>query len=138
MVSSGAEPNVDWTHYEGSASTEIALRRSYEIPERSLSASKYFSKAVQQLSSPDKMSTSLPSHRAIYQGGRKTLPAKASNEGVPVTFSTQQGSHRNSALRINLVERSRTEHGALELSVTPRLKKSMSNVPFRPPFKPFA
>ena len=70
----------------------------------SLSATNYFSTAVEQLNSPTKGPHSVVRRKSQIQG-----------------FSRSRRSH--------------VEKGSLELGVTPRLKRTMSNVPFRPPFK---
>ena len=57
------------------------------------------------------------------------------DQALPLAFSTQQGSHGISVIPRRDLKRSRTAYGDLELGVTPSLKRSMSTVKFRPPFK---
>lgn len=97
--------------------------RSYPIPVTSLDSGDYFSKAVQQLDSPE-----VP-HTVTQRRSRRDV------SGSQVMFRMQTGAHHVSVALITGQGRFEEQEGSLELGVTPRLKESMSNVPFRPPFK---
>lgn len=116
-------------------SLDLGLHRPYEITTTNLNASKYFSNAIKQLSSPNSMPAPVSRSKSTRQAVTLSTPEKGWSEGLPVAFSTQQGSHHISVLPMKSLKRQRTEQGALDLGMTPRLKKSMSNLPFRPPFK---
>lgn len=108
------------------ASLDLGLY-SHHRPATTLDSGKYFSKAVQQLDSP------VERPRAITRRKSRREPDQ-DVRGSQVMFGTQKGAHHVNFM-ITGEERSRKQEGSLELGVTPRLKRKMSNVPFRPPFK---
>ena len=84
-------------------SPELDNYLSYPIQDVGLNVGRYFSKAVQKLSSDEK--------------GSRTVV------------------HRKSQIEKLAHSRQSEMEGTLKLSVTPRLKRTLSSVPFRPPFK---
>lgn len=50
-------------------------------------------------------------------------------------FGSRKGAHHVKGGPITSEQRLQKQEGSLELGITPRLKRRMSNVPFRPPFK---
>lgn len=105
------------------------------IPEADLSARKYFSRAVEQLSTPEKCFHSIAPRKTKSRSRHFAVSGGDENYRLPIGFNTQRGAHHVNVTAIAGLKRSQTEQGSLELGVTPTLKRTMSNVPFRPPFK---
>ena len=102
--------------------------RSYRIPATSLDSGDYFSKAIQQLDSPEEIPHTVTRRRSRREPGQDV-------RGSQRMFGTQKGAHHVSVPPTTGKVRLEEQEGSLELGVTPRLKERMSNVPFRPPFK---
>ena len=101
---------------------------SYHIPATSLDSGNYFSKAVQQLDSPEKIPHTVTRRRSRREPVQDV-------RGSQIMYGSQNGAHHVTVARIASEQRFQEQEGSLELGVTPRLKGKMSNVPFRPPFK---
>lgn len=98
---------------------------SYRIPATTLDSGKYFSRAVQQIDSPEKIPHTVTRHRSRQEPVQDV-------RGSQMMGGTQKGV---SLAPITGERTFQKQEGSLELGVTPRLKRRMSNVPFRPPFK---
>ena len=107
--------------------TKSRSMHTYQIQATTLESARYFSKAVQQLDSPEK-GPYIVTRRASLR-----KPHQAGVGGCHAMCETQKG--------IELVDLARktreqkAQEGSLMLGVTPRLARRMSSVPFRPPFK---
>lgn len=101
-------------------------RHPYHIPEMTHDSGRYFSKAVQRLESPEEVPHTITRRKSR----REPEPA-----GMQVMFGTRTGAHHVNVAPITGEEGSRKQEGSLELGVTSRLKRTMSNVSLRPPFK---
>ena len=111
----------------GTESIELG-RYSYRIPATTLDCGKYFSKAVQQLDSPEKIS-----HTVTRRKSRQELNQDVRSSQL--MLGTRNGPHHVNGGPVSGKQRLQKQEGSLELGVTPRLEKRMSNMPFRPPFK---
>ena len=100
---------------------------AYRIQEATLESARYFSKAVQQLDSPEK-GPHIVTRRASL---RKSHQADV--RGCHAIFETQKGIEHVGLAQIT--RRQKAQEGSLMLGVTPRLARRMSSLPFRPPFK---
>ena len=110
-------------------------RRSHEVSQPSFNVSRYFTNAVQQSNLPLQRSVATPIRKPTRHSQDFSSP-NVRHRNVPrVAFSTQQGSHGVNVLVSRSLGRTRTEGGNLELGMTRRLQRSMSNLQFRPPFK---
>lgn len=98
------------------------------IPAITLDSGKYFSKAVQQLDSPEKVPHTITRRRSRREPNQDVRCPQ-------VMLGTQKGAHHVTVAPITGGQRSQKQKGDLELGVTPSLKRKMSNVPLRPPFK---
>ena len=95
---------VQHSHGQSEAeSLELGNYPNYPVQDSSLNAGKYFSNAIQKLSSQEKEPHTIARRKPQIQ---------------------KLGYGRQSEME-----------GNLELSITPRLKRTLSSVPFRPPFK---
>ena len=101
---------------------------SYRIPATSLDSGDYFSKAVQQLDSPEKIPHTVTRRRCRREPVQDV-------RGSQIMFGPQKGAHYVTVAPISGEQRFKEQEGSLGLGVTPRLKGRMSNVLFRPPFK---
>ncbi|CAD6564042.1 MAG: hypothetical protein ASARMPRED_002672 [Alectoria sarmentosa] len=100
----------------------------YRIPETTLGSGKYFSKAVQRLDSPEKAPHTTTRRRSRREPDHDV-------RGLQVLFGAQKGAHNVNVTPVTRGPSSQEQKGSLELGVTARLKRRMSNVPFGPPFK---
>lgn len=100
----------------------------FYIADTALDSGTYFSKAVQQLDSLEEVP-----HTVTRRKSRREPDEDA--RGSSVMMRTQTGAHHGNIAPFTGDKRAHVEEGPLELSVTSRLKRRMSNVPFRPPFK---
>lgn len=124
----------DFRHIEETWPESVDLDRhtKYVLPEACLGGGRYFSNAVQQLSSPEKGLQSVPrrkSHTTKHYGSNEQ------KENIRVGFETHEGAHHVSVSPTKRQRPSQAEQGSLELGMTPRLRRTMSSVPFKPPFK---
>ena len=101
---------------------------SYRIPVTTLDSSKSFSKAVQLLESPEKVPHTVMRRRSCREPDQDV-------SGLQVVLGTQKWAHHVNVAPVTSGERVQKQEGSLDLGMTPRLKRKMSNVPFRPPFK---
>ena len=101
---------------------------SYHIPATSLDSGNYFSKAVQQLDSPEKIPHTVTRRRSRREPVQDL-------RGSQIHSGRQRGAHLVTVAPSTGEQRFKEQEGSLELGMTPRLKRRMSNVPFRPPFK---
>ena len=115
---------IDYTTIEASDLD----RHPCSIPVTNLDSGKYFSKAVQQLDSPDEVPHTITRRRSRRDPGQDMKDSQA-------MVGTQKGARHVSATVTTVGESTWKQEGSLELGVTPRLQRRMSNVPFRPPFK---
>ena len=97
-------------------------------PGTTLSSGRYFSKAVLQLNSPENVP-----HTITRRGSRREPDHDV--RGSQAMFETQRGAQHVTVALVTGERRSQGQEGSLELGVTPRLKRKMSDVPFRPPFE---
>lgn len=132
---SDAEITAAEIHHQPPASSDASFHESYGIQETSLSVGTYFSNAVQQLSSPDKGPIATSRRNSSHRFSIVETSDNDWNDDLQMTFKTQQGSHGINVLPVKSLRRARTEQGSLELGISPRLQRSMSNLHFRPPFK---
>ncbi len=104
-------------------------RQPSYIAETALDSGTYFSRAVQQLDAQEMVPHTVMRRRSHQEpdqnvrGSQAMLKMQNTANQVKITPFTGQKIFSN--------------EGALQLDVTPRLKRSMSNVPFRPPFKEY-
>ncbi|CAF9917846.1 hypothetical protein IMSHALPRED_003763 [Imshaugia aleurites] len=115
---------IDYTTIEASDLD----RHPCSIPVTNLDSGKYFSKAVQQLDSPDEVPHTITRRRSRRDPGQDMKDSQ-------VMVGTPKGARHVSATVTTGGESTWKQEGSLELGVTPRLQRRMSNVPFRPPFK---
>lgn len=102
--------------------------RMFETTTTTLDAGGYFLNAVQQLESPETVPHTITRRRSRRE------PVDQDARGSSATSRLQRGvSHHANVIGEN--EPQKQEEGVLQLGVTPRLKRKMSNVPFRPPFR---
>ena len=101
-------------------------RRSYHMSGMAFNSRKYFSKAIEQLKSPEMVPHSVTRYRF-----RQELDEEAS--GSSVILENGPSHHVNLSPLVG-EQKYQKQKGSLHLGVTPRLKRRMSNVPFRPPF----
>jgi hypothetical protein len=119
----------------GPESLDLSQHPNYSFPEVAVNAGRYFSNAVQQLSSPAKGPQSVPrrkSHTLSDHGSNDNLTAM---EYMPMDFVAQQGAYGVSVIPTKGRRPFQMKQVSLELGMTPRLRRTMSSVPFRPPFK---
>lgn len=124
------QESIELDQYKRTESPDQGLY-SLRRPATTLDSGRYFSKAVLQLGSPEK------APHAITRRGSRREPDQ-DVRGSQVMFGTQRGARGARHVTVALMTgegRSQKQEGSLELGVTPRLKRKMSNVPFRPPFK---
>ncbi|KAL6719338.1 hypothetical protein ACLMJK_003577 [Lecanora helva] len=96
-------------------------------------------KTPQTLSSPNRPPPLRPIRKSMSQAFTFSNPYIDIDEGSPITFHAQQSLNGVNVLSSKgPIRRSRTEHGDLELGVSPRLGRSLSKLQFRPPFKSLA
>ena len=103
-------------------------QHSFQLSETTLDSGKYFAKAVQQLEMLEMVShpiTRRMSHREPDQDVRGSSVISRMPEGL---------SHHVNVGPFIGEQRLQKQKGTLQLGVTPRLKRRMSNAPFRPPF----
>ena len=103
-------------------------RHPYQMSKTTLDSGGYFSKAVQQLEFPETVQ-----HTITRRRSRQMPDLDAS--GLPVMSRMQKGlSHYANVAQFTGEQRPQKQEGILQLGVTPRLERRMSNMPFRPPF----
>ena len=100
----------------------------FYISETALDSGSYFSKAIQHLESPEKMS-----HTVIRRRSRREPNEDAGRS--PMFSKRQRERHHVSVAPFVGEQRVQEQDGSALLGVTARLKRRMSNAPFRPPFK---
>lgn len=100
---------------------------THQIQAMTLESARYFSKAVQQLDSPES-GPHIVTRRASLR-----KPHKVDVRGCHAMFETEIGIEHVDSARTTSGQKA--QEGSLMLGVTPRLARRMSRVPFRPPFK---
>jgi len=120
---------------EQQESLDLRIFSYHQTPEASLGPSKYFSKAVHQLSLPDKKSCPVPRRKSHHQARDFVALKRDESENFSLGFSTQQGVHHITVTSKPGRKRSQAETGDIELGIPARLKRTLSSVPFRPPIK---
>ena len=100
----------------------------FQLSETTLDSGKYFSKSVQQLELPEMVSHTVTRRRSRREPDQDV-------RGSPVISRMPEGlSHHVNVGRFIGEQRAQKQEGTLQLGMTPRLKRRMSNAPFRPPF----
>lgn len=106
----------------------------FHASETTLDAGGYFSNALRQLESPN---TVLLPHTIARRKSRRE--PEQDPKGSSATSRVQRGvsSHQANVVggKQATQKKQEEEEGVLQLGVTPRLKRKMSCVPFRPPFR---
>lgn len=103
-------------------------RNPYQIPKTTLDSGNYFSNAVRQLDFPEKASHTITWRRSRREPDQDVRDSQ-------VMFDRQEGAHHIHVGPITGGQRFSQEERSLDSGVTPGLKRRMSKVPFRPPFK---
>lgn len=100
---------------------------TYRTQTTTLGSGRYFSKAVQQLDSPEK------GPHIVTRRASRRQPHQGDVRGCHPMFETQKGLEQVNVAPITREQKA--QEGSLMLGVTPRLARRMSSVPFKPPFK---
>ena len=120
-------PRESETVYTRTRSLDLG-RYPPHVSETILDSGKYFSKAVQQLVSLEKL------EHTITRGRSRREPDQDAR-GSEMMLGMQKGAHQLNVAPITGEERPEKQNGSLEFGITPRLKRTVSTVSFRPPFK---
>lgn len=104
-------------------SLDLCERPDILLREPTINGGRYFSNAVQQLSSPEKGLRNVPRRKSHTAGDYGSSAHKAATDFVPLGFGVQQGAYGVSVSPNKGRRPSQMEQGSLELGMTPRLRR---------------